>query len=161
MMSVSDSSTALIVPYGITQAPFLIHSVFSFGSGFSSRDASTTMSAPRTHDSQSSVTVIVVPRSRSRRAAKASRLSARRECTRISSKAKIECSRRTFQYAVPRAPMWPSTFEPARARCLAPIAVTAPVRMSVMSEASMIATGAPVFGSNRFSTASSDGSPTS
>jgi hypothetical protein len=139
----------------------LIHSVFSFGSGFSRREASTTMSAPRTHDAQSSVTVILVPRSASRRAANASRLSGRREWTRISSKAKIECSRRTFQYEVPRAPMWPSTFESARARWRAPMAVTAPVRMSVMSEASMIATGAPVCGSNRFSTASSDGRPRS
>ena len=96
----------------MTQAPFLIHSVFSFGSGFSSRDASTTMSAPRTHDSQSSVTTMLAPgRSARRRAANASRLSGRREWTRISSKAKIEWSRRTFQYAVPRAPMWPSTFE--------------------------------------------------
>ncbi len=41
------------------------------------------------------------------------------------------------------------------------MAVTAPVRMSVMSLASMMATGAPVFGSNRFSTASSDGRPRS
>ncbi len=54
--SSSDSSTALIVPYGTTSAPGSIHSVRSSGSGCSSRDASTTMSAPRTHDSQSSVT---------------------------------------------------------------------------------------------------------
>ena len=54
MMSVSESSTALIVPYGTTSAPGSIHSVRSSGSGCSSRAASTTMSAPRTTDSQSS-----------------------------------------------------------------------------------------------------------
>ena len=81
----SDSSTALIVPYGTTSAPGAIHSVRSSGSGASSRLASTTTSAPRTHDSQSSVTVTGRPRSASSRAANASRLSGRREWTRISS----------------------------------------------------------------------------
>jgi hypothetical protein len=128
----------------------------------SSRDASTTMSAPRTHDSQSSLTTTFAPpRSARRRAPNASRLSFRREWTRISSNAKIECSRRTFQYAVPRAPMWPSTFAFVRASARAPIAVTAPVRMSVMSLASITAIGTPVAGSNRLSSASSDGRPTS
>ena len=66
---------------------------------------------------------------------------------------------RTFQYAVPRAPMWPSTFASFRARCLAPSADMAPVRMSVSTEASSIARGAPVRGSKSVSTASSDGRP--
>ena len=39
--------------------------------------------------------------------------------------------------------------EPFRARCFAPSAVTAPVRMSVMAVASRIARGMPVRGSNR------------
>jgi hypothetical protein len=43
----------------------------------------------------------------------------------------------------------------------APLAVTAPVRMSVMSLASKTAIGTPVAGSNRLSSASSDGRPTS
>ena len=56
MTSVSESSTALMVPYGTTSAPGAIHSVRSNGSGCSRRAASTTMSAPRTTDSQSSQT---------------------------------------------------------------------------------------------------------
>jgi hypothetical protein len=55
-------------------------------------------------------------------------------------------SSRTFQYAVPRAPTWPSSS--TRARCFALMAVTAPVRMSVIV-ASTIATGTPVSGSIR------------
>ncbi|MNT27367.1 hypothetical protein D3C72_1629940 [compost metagenome] len=86
-----------MVPYGTTKAPGLIHSVLSIGVGCSRREASITISAPRTHDSQSSVTTIFLPRSRSSRAAKALRLSGRRECTRISSKSNRLSSRRTFQ----------------------------------------------------------------
>ncbi len=71
MIEVSDSSTALIVPYGTTSAPGAIHSVRSSGSGASSRLASTTTSAPRTQDSQSAVTVTGRPRSASSRAANA------------------------------------------------------------------------------------------
>ena len=56
------------------------------------------------------------PRARTRRGSPA-----RRECTRISSKSKRWSSRRTFQYAVPRAPMWPSTRLSARARWRAPM----------------------------------------
>src|SRR5205823_7879997 len=52
MMSVSESSTALIVPYGTTNAERLIHSVFNNGGGCSSRDASTTMSASATQEGQ-------------------------------------------------------------------------------------------------------------
>ena len=47
----------------------------------------------------------------------------------------------------------------ARARCRAPIAVTAPVRISVIAVASTTARGIPVAGSNRLSSAISDGSP--
>ena len=54
---------------------------------------------------------------------------------------------------MPRAPIWPRTFEFLRARYLAPIAVTAPVRMSVMPLASRIAFGTPVRGSNSSSIA--------
>ncbi|MNY41314.1 hypothetical protein D3C86_1761200 [compost metagenome] len=117
------------------------------------------MSAPRTQDSQSSVTITGLPRSRVSRVAKASRLSGRRECTRISSKSKIESSNRTFQYEVPRAPTWPRILLPLRARCRAPSAVTAPVRMSVMAVASITASGTPLSGSNRFSSAISEGRP--
>jgi len=42
---------------------------------------------------------------------------------------------------------------------LAPIAVTAPVRMSVMPAASITATGMPLRGSNRLSSAISEGRP--
>jgi hypothetical protein len=43
------------------------------------------------------------------------------------------------------------------ARCFAPSAVIAPVRMSVIAVASITASGMPVSGSNRFSSAISDG----
>ena len=39
----------------------------------------------------------------------------------------------TLYQDVPRAPMWPSTLESLRARCFAPSAVTAPVRIQVMA----------------------------
>ena len=68
-------------------------------------------------------------------------------------------SSRTFQYEVARAPTCPSERESARARCSAPIAVTAPVRISVIAVASITARGIPVSGSSRSSSASSDGSP--
>ena len=49
---------------------------------------------------------------------------------------------------MPRAPTWPSTRAPARARWRAPSAVTAPVRHSVIAVASRIARGAPVRGAD-------------
>jgi hypothetical protein len=53
----------------------------------------------------------------------------------------------------------PPTAGPRRARYLAPSAVTAPVRMSVIAVASRRARGIPVRGSKRASSAISDGSP--
>ena len=47
----------------------------------------------------------------------------------------------------------------ACARYFAPIAVTAPVRISVMTVASRIARGMPVRGSNRLRMPNSDGRP--
>ncbi len=52
----------------------------------------------------------------------------------------------TLYHAVPRAPMWPSTRGFSGARYLAPMAVTAPVRIHVVDVALMIANGAPVSG---------------
>src|SRR6516225_2494025 len=79
IMSVSESSTALMVPYGTTKAPLLIHSVLSIGAGSSRREASTTMSAPCTQDRQSDVAFTGLPRSSESRAANALRLFGRRE----------------------------------------------------------------------------------
>ena len=80
MISVSDSSTALIVPYGTTNADGLIHAVRSIGAGSGSRDASTTMSAPRTQLSQSSVARTFLPQVlRQPRGECVARLSGRRE----------------------------------------------------------------------------------
>ena len=78
---------------------------------------------------------------------KLARDSGRLLVTRISSKWKKWSSMTTFENAVPRAPMWPSTFEPARASSRAPRAVSAPVLRSVISVASTIARGTPVRGS--------------
>jgi hypothetical protein len=55
--------------------------------------------------------------------------------------------------------MWPSTRLSERARYLAPRAVRAPVRISVMAVASSSASGMPVRGSKRFKRAISDGRP--
>ena len=55
--------------------------------------------------------------------------------------------------------MWPSTLLSLRARYFAPMAVTAPVRMSVIPPASRIACGMPVLGSNSARIAISDGKP--
>ena len=97
MTSVSVSSTALIVPYGITRQPGSTQLVRRCGSGRSSREASTITSAPRRHSSQLSVARTGLPRSCSSRRANSSRLSGRREWTRISSKSNSRSSRRTFQ----------------------------------------------------------------
>ena len=94
------------------------------------------------------------PRSR---APNASRDSGRALVTRISSRSSTWSSSTTLAKAVPRAPTWPSTFAPGRARWRAPSAVTAPVRHSVIAVASRIARGTPVRGSNSVSSASSDG----
>src|SRR5829696_2166314 len=67
--------------------------------------------------------------------------------------------RRTFQYAVPRAPTCPKTFASLRARYFAPIAVTAPVRISVRWLPSMIAFGTPLCGSIRSRSPISEGRP--
>ena len=78
---------------------------------------------------------------------KLARDSGRLLVTRISSKWKKWSSMTTFENAVPRAPMWPSTFESFRASARAPSAVRAPVLRSVISVASTIARGTPVRGS--------------
>ena len=159
MMSVSDSSTALIVPYGITSAAGAIHSVRRIGSGAGSRVASTTTSAPRTASSIVSTTRTGVSSAADSRAPNAARDSARALVTRISSSSSTRSSSVTLANAVPRAPMWASTRAPRRARCRAPRAVTAPVRHSVIAVASRMACGTPVRGSYSVSRASSDGRP--
>lgn len=73
--------------------------------------------------------------------AKASRDSGRRPVTRISSRSNSESSMVTLENAVPRAPMCPRILASLRARCLAPTAVIAPVRTSVISVASMTGAG--------------------
>ena len=67
--------------------------------------------------------------------------------TRISSKSNRPSSMVTLENAVPRAPTCPSTFESRRARWRPPTAVRPPVRRSVISVPSTIATGTPVRGS--------------
>jgi hypothetical protein len=56
--------------------------------------------------------------------------------------------------------MCPSTLLPLRARYFAPMAVMAPVRMSVIAVASRMALGMPVEGSNRLRIDISEGNPT-
>ena len=87
----------IVVEASRLPAPALIHSVLSIGAGAGRREASTTISAPRMQDSQSAVAVTFRPRSVASRSAKPSRLSGRREWTRISSKSNKCASRRTFQ----------------------------------------------------------------
>ncbi len=117
------------------------------------------MSASRTVSSTVALTATGFPSCSDIRAAKRSRDSGRLLVTRISSKPNSRSSIGTLYQAVPRAPMCPSTRGRSGARCLAPTAVTAPVRIQVMSVPSRIANGAPV--SDRYSviSASSDGSP--
>ena len=77
--------------------------------------------------------------------------------TRISSKSKMWSIIATLYQDVPRAPMWPSTFESLRARCFAPSAVTAPVRIQVIAVELTMAYGAPVSGRMSSRVESSDG----
>jgi hypothetical protein len=85
MISVSDSSTALIVPYGITSAAGAIHSVRRIGSGAVRRVASTTTSASRTVSSIVAHTRTGLPSAARSRSANASRDAGRALVTRISS----------------------------------------------------------------------------
>ena len=101
----------LFVPYGTSRVHASSHAVRRSGAGSASRVASTTMSAPTTASSIVSTTRTGLPSASSSRRPKLARDSGRLLVTRISSKWKKWSSMTTFENAVPRAPMWPSTFE--------------------------------------------------
>jgi hypothetical protein len=127
--------------------------------GSVSRVASTMMSAPAMASAGVATARTGLPRCSLRAAANASRDSARRLVTRISSKPNRSSSMVTFHQADPRAPRWPSTRESALARCWAPSAVRAPVRAAVSHVPSTIPSGMPVSGSSSRTRASSLGRP--
>ena len=148
-----------MVPYGTSRVHASSHAVSRSGSGAASLVASTTTSAPTTASRIDSATRIGLPNASSSVRAKSSRDSGRLLVTRISSKSKKWSSMITLENAVPRAPMCASTFESRRPSSRPPSAVSAPVRRSVISVASTIASGTPVRGSKSVTRASSDGSP--
>jgi hypothetical protein len=117
------------------------------------------MSAPASASAGVATARTGLPSSSASRAANASRLSARRLVTRISSKSNRSSSMVTFHQADPRAPRWPSTRASGRARCRAPRAVRAPVRAAVSMVPSTIPSGMPVSGSSSSTRASSLGRP--
>jgi histidine ammonia-lyase len=134
------------------------HSVGS-AVGASRREASTMMSAPsrqpaspRPHDHRLAE---VAPR----RSAKASRLSGRREWTRISSKSNRWSSSARSSRRCRARRYAPAPDFPWRRQILAPRAVSAPVRISVMAVASSTAPRHAGAGSNRFNSAISEGRP--